>query len=68
MRSDNGPEFIAKALQEHLQEVDAETVYIDPGVPWQNTYVESFNGKLRDELLAREAFGTLAETKVLIEA
>lgn len=68
VRSDNGPEFIAKALREHLRAVDAETAYIDPGAPWQNAYVESFNGKLRDELLAREAFGTLAETKVLVEA
>lgn len=68
VRSDNGPEFIAKALREHLHAVDAETVYIDPGAPWQNAYVESFNGKLRDELLSREAFGALAETKVLVEA
>lgn len=68
LRSDNGPEFIAKALQEHLRNVDAETRYIDPGVPWQNAYVESFNGKLRDELLARESFGTLAEAQVLVAA
>lgn len=68
VRSDNGPEFIATALQEHLRDADAETRYIDPGAPWQNAYVESFNGKLRDELLARESFGTLAEAQVLISA
>ncbi|MEM1095119.1 MAG: IS3 family transposase [Bacteroidota bacterium] len=68
VRLDNGPEFIAKALQEHLQSIESETRYIDPGAPWQNAYVESFNGKLRDELLAREAFGALAETQVLVAA
>lgn len=65
MRSDNGPEFVAEAVRTYLKEQGAKTRYIDPGAPWQNPYVESFNGKLRDELLRRELFGNLLEAKVL---
>ena len=67
IRSDNGPEFTAKAVKEWLGRVGVTTLYIEPGSPWENGYVESFNGKLRDELLDREAFDTLLEAKVLIE-
>ena len=67
IRSDNGSEFTAKRVREWLERVGVKTLYIEPGLPWENGYVESFNGKLRDELLAREAFDTLLEAKVLIE-
>jgi putative transposase len=67
IRSDNGPEFTAKAVREWLGKVGVTTLYIEPGSPWENGYVESFNGKLRDELLDREIFDTLLEAKVLIE-
>lgn len=67
IRSDNGPEFVAAAIQKWLGQVGVETLYIAPGSPGENGYVESFNGKLRDELLAREQFDTLLEAKVLIE-
>lgn len=67
VRSDNGPEFIAKAVKAHLKAANAESRFIDPGAPWQNAYTESFNGKLRDELLAREVFGSLREAEVLVE-
>ena len=67
IRSDNGPEFIAKAVREWIAAVGAKTAYIEPGSPWENGYCESFNGKLRDELLNGEVFYTLAEAKVLIE-
>jgi putative transposase len=66
LRSDNGPEFIAKAVREWLGKVGVGTLYIEPGSPWENGYGESFNGKLRDELLAREVFDTLLEAKVLV--
>ena len=65
VRSDNGPEFVAKAVRTYLKEQGAKTRYIDPGAPWQNPYVESFNGKIRDEFLRRELFGNLLEAKVL---
>lgn len=68
VRSDNGPEFVAKAVREWIASVGAKTAYIEPGSPWENGYVESFNGKLRDELLNREIFYTLKEAQVLIEA
>jgi putative transposase len=68
IRSDNGPEFIAAALREWIATVGARTAYIEPGSPWENGYVESFNGKLRDELLNGEIFYTLAEAKIVIEA
>jgi transposase InsO family protein len=67
IRSDNGPEFTAKAVREWLGRLKVKTLYIEPGSPWENGYVESFNGKLRDELLNREVFDTLFEAQVLIE-
>ena len=67
IRSDNGPEFVAKAIRRWLDQVNVEALYVEPGSPWQNGYIESFNGKLRDELLDREVFDTLTEAKVLIE-
>lgn len=68
VRSDNGPEFVATAVKGWITGVGAKTAYIEPGSPWENGYVESFNGKLRDELLNAEVFNTLAEAKVLIES
>jgi transposase InsO family protein len=67
IRSDNGPEFTAKAIRTWLNRLGVKTLYIEPGSPWENGYIESFNGKLRDELLNREIFTTLEEAKVLIE-
>jgi putative transposase len=66
IRSDNGPEFTAKAIRKWLAEMGVKTLFIEPGSPWENGYIESFNGKLRDELLNREIFTTLTEAKVLI--
>ncbi len=66
IRSDNGPEFVATAVKGWISGVGAKTAFIEPGSPWENGYVESFNGKLRDELLNAEVFNTLAEAKVLI--
>ena len=68
IRSDNGPEFIAIALREWLAKIGVQTLYIEPGSPWENGYNESFNSKLRDELLNGEIFYTLKEAQVLIEA
>lgn len=65
VRADNGPEFVAQAIRRWLGALDVDTLYIEPGSPWQNPYVESFIGKLRDELLNRELFGSLAEARVL---
>ena len=67
IRSDNGPEFTARAVRGWLDRVGVKTLFIEPGSPWEDGYIESFNGKLRDELLDREAFDTLLEAKVLIE-
>ena len=67
LRSDNGSEFTARAVREWLGRVGVRTLFIEPGSPWENGYCESFNGKLRDELLKREIFDTLLEAKVLIE-
>jgi putative transposase len=67
IRSDNGPEFIAKALRDWIAAVGTQTAYIEPGSPWENGYCESFNSKLRDELLNGEVFYTLREAEVLIE-
>jgi putative transposase len=67
LRSDNGPEFTAKRVKDWLERVEVKTLFIEPGSPWENGYVESFNGKLRDELLNGEIFDTLLEAKVLIE-
>jgi len=68
IRSDNGPELTAKALRQWLKDLGVSTLFIEPGSPWENGYIESFNGKLRDELLNREIFMTLWEAKVLIES
>jgi transposase InsO family protein len=67
IRSDNGPEFTAKAVREWLSRLGVQTLFIEPGSPWENGYIESFNGKLRDELLDRKIFYTLIEAQVLIE-
>jgi len=68
IRSDNGPEFIARHLQQWLREEGVKTLFIDPGSPWQNGYVESFHDKFRRECLNREIFYTLGEARVVIEA
>jgi transposase InsO family protein len=67
IRSDNGPEFTARAVRQWLQALDVRTLYIEPGSPWENGFNESFNGKLRDELLNGEIFYTLKEAQVIIE-
>ena len=67
MRSDNRPEFTARAIRAWLNCLGVNTLFIERGSPWENGYIESFNGKLRDELLNREIFTTLAEAQVLIE-
>ena len=67
IRSDNGPEFTAKAVRNWLNPLGVKTLFIEKGSPWENGYIESFNGKMRDELLDREIFTTLEEAKVLIE-
>jgi len=67
IRSDNGSEFTATAVRDWLSRVGVKTLFIDPGSPWENGYNESFNGKLRDELLNSEIFDTQLEAKVLIE-
>jgi putative transposase len=67
IRSDNGPEFTAREIRHWLSGMGVKTLFIEPGSPWENGYIESFNGKLRDELLNREVFNTLTEAKVLIE-
>lgn len=66
IRSDNGPEFTARAVRKWLNRLGVKTLFIEPGSPWENGYIESFNGKMRDELLNREIFMTLLEAKVLI--
>ena len=68
IRSDNGPEFIAKAVQDWIAAVGAKTAYIMPGSPWENGFIESFNARLRDELLDGEIFYSLAEAKIIIES
>lgn len=68
IRSDNGGEFTAKAVRKWLNRLGVKTLFIDPGSPWENGYIESFNGKFRDELLDQEVFTTLLEAHVLIEA
>ena len=68
IRSDNGPEFVAKAVRQWITAVGAKAAYIEPGSPWQNGYCESFNAKLRDELLNGEIFHSLAEAKIVIES
>lgn len=68
IRSDNGPEFVAKTLQQWIALVGAKTAYIEPGSPWENGYIESFNARLRDELLNGEIFYTLREAQIVIES
>ena len=67
IRSDNGPELVAKAVQGWLAAVGAQTAYITPGSPWENGYIESFNARLRDELLDGEIFFSLEEARIVIE-
>jgi len=68
IRSDNGPEFVAEILRRWLQRLGVKTLFIEPGSPWENGYIESFNGKMRDELLNGEILDTLLEARVVIEA
>jgi putative transposase len=65
IRSDNGPEFIARAIQRWLEQVAVKTLYIEPGAPWENGYVESFHSRFRDEFLASEVFENLAAARKL---
>ena len=67
LRSDNGPEFTAKVVRTWLKRVGVRTLFIEPGSPWENGYNESFNGKLKDELMNREIFYSLKEAQVLVE-
>lgn len=67
IRSDNGPEFVAEAVRKWIAAVGAQTAYIEPGSPWENGYVESFNARLRDELLNGEIFYSLKEAQIIIE-
>lgn len=68
IRSDNGPEFIAYAIQDWLKENQIKAIYIEPGAPWENGHIESFHDKLRDECLNREIFGRLLEAKIVIQS
>ncbi len=68
IRSDNGPEFTARAIRRWLEQLDIGTLYIEPGSPWQNGYAESFHGRLRDEFLAVEEFESLAAARKLTAA
>jgi transposase InsO family protein len=67
IRSDNGPEFIAKAVKRWLAASGVKTLYIEPGSPWENAYSETFISRMADELLKREAFTSLLEAKILVE-
>jgi len=67
IRSDNGPEFTARKVRKWLSQLGVKTLFIEKGSPWENGYIESFNGKMRDELLKREVFITLKEEQVLID-
>jgi transposase InsO family protein len=68
IRSDNGPEFVAKAVQEWIGAVGAKTAYIAPASPWENGYIESFNARLRDELLNETLFTSLAQVRAVLAA
>jgi len=68
IRSDNGPEFVAEAVRKWIATVGAKTAYIEPGSPWENGYVESFNARLRDELLNGKIFYSLREAQIIIES
>jgi putative transposase len=67
IRSDNGPEMTAKVVRDWLGKIGSKTLFIEPGSPWKNGYCESFNGKLRDELLNAEIFYSLKEARIEIE-
>jgi transposase InsO family protein len=67
LRSDNGSEFTSAYVRDWLRRVGARTLFIEPGSPWENGYIESFNGKLRDELLNGELFDTVREARVITE-
>ena len=67
LRSDNGPEFTAKVVRTWLKRLGVRTLFIEPGSPWENGYNESFNGKLKDELINREIFYSLQEAQMLVE-
>ena len=68
LRSDNGPEFVAKAVQDWIAAVGAKAAYIAPGSPWENGFIESFNARLRDALLDGEIFYSLAEARIVVES
>ena len=68
IRSDNSPEFIAEAVRSWIKAVGAKTAYIEPVSPWENGYCESFNGRMRDELLNGEIFYSLREAQIIIES
>ena len=67
IRSDNGPEFVAEIIRQWPKDLGVQTAFIEPGSPWENGYIESFNGKFRDELLNGEIFDTLIEARVITE-
>ncbi len=67
IRSDNGPEFVAEIIRQWLKDLGVQTAFIEPGSPWENGYIESFNGKFRDELLNGEIFDTVIEARVITE-
>jgi len=67
IRSDNGPEFTARVIRAWLKRLGVKTLFIEPGSPWENGYIESFNGKFRDELLNREIFDTVLEARIISE-
>ena len=67
IRSDNGPEFVAQAVRDWIGAVGAKAAFIEPGIPWENGYCESFNDRLRDELLNGEIFNSLREAQIIIE-
>ena len=67
IRSDNGPELVAEAVRDGISVVSAKTAYIEPGSPWENGYCESFNARLREELLNGEIFYSLKEAQIVIE-
>jgi len=68
IRSDNGPEFIADAIRKWFKKKHVVTLYIEPGSPWENGYIESFNSRLRAEVLNREVFYSVKEAKVIVES
>lgn len=67
IRSDNGPEFVAEAVRSWLQALGVDTLYIEPGSPWENPFIESFHSRLRDEVLNRETFGSRLEAQVIVD-